>query len=183
MSLIDDIVGKKLPTGNKFQAKVGSSNLQRKLYSATRSGALKNLSDNQDIINSIASKRQSYIRSGKYTRDMREADFSEALRSGNLSDDDKKDLAAILEHWGRGEQKDIEDTKVSQPSRAEKRAEEAKKMFDPPPERDLPDFLQNRGSVSVNKSPWSDADRGGLGGGISSGANQGAGFRKPTLLK
>lgn len=182
MSLIDDIVGKKLPTGRKFQARVGAGNVKSKLYSATRYGSLKNLADNQDIINDIAFKRQSKIRSGNYTRDMLEADFSEAVKSGNLSADDKKDLRSVLEHWSKGESPKKPDQSTKKMSATTQRAKAEEARVRPAPRRELPDFLKNRAKSSINTNPWTDTV-GGSGGGIGSGSNQGRATRQPTLLR
>lgn len=183
MSLIDDVVGKKLPTGRKFQAKVGAGNARDKLYGATRSGALKNLSDNQDIINQIASDRQADIRAGTYGKDKINADMAKAIKSGNLSADDQRDLQAILEHWSKGPKLADKGPQKTELSDASKRRAEAKKQFKPAPVRELPEFLKNRGKTSINQNPWTGhSDLGGSGGGIASGTNANKGFRKPTLL-
>lgn len=186
MSFFGDILKKKLPTGSKFQAKVGPGSVEKKLYDATRSGALDNLADNQDLINQIAAKRQSDIRGGHYSSDKRKADIEGAFKDKSLTKDDKKELKGILEYWGKGEQAEhhTASDKPAEPSAASKRAAEARARFNQEPVRDLPDFLKNRASTSIFKSPWSgSSSSGGLGGGISSGVNQGKGFRKPTLLK
>jgi len=182
MSLIDDVIGKKLPSGRKFQAKVGAGNFKNKLYIATRNGVLSNLADNQEIINKIAAKRQSKIRAGAYSKDLREADFQEAVKSDNLSADDKKDLRAILEHWGRSKTDGSKVTKVKNSSVASQRAKAADERIRPAPKRELPKFLKNRAQSSINKNPWTD-NMGGSGGGIGAGINQGRATRKPTLLK
>ncbi|OGY93837.1 MAG: hypothetical protein A2406_00600 [Candidatus Komeilibacteria bacterium RIFOXYC1_FULL_37_11] len=187
MGLLGDILKKKLPTGRKFQAKVGSGSLEKKLYEATRSGALDNLADNQELIKQIASKRQSDIRGGHYTSEERKTDIERAFKDKSLSQDDKKELKGIVEYWGKGDQStgNTAPVKPTEPSAALKRAAEARARLNPEPVRELPDFLKHRGSVSVSKNPWSGAgnNSGGLGGGISAGMNQGKGFRKPTLLK
>lgn len=183
MSLIDDVVGKKIPTGKKFEPNVGPSSLKKKLYSATRSGSLQNLSDNQDVIMEIGEKRKKYIRSNSYTRDMMEADIREAEKSGNLTDDDRKDLRAVFENWKRGDVVDTKiDNKPKELSKSEKRVKEAKKRIKPVPEFGLPDFIRSRESISIKKNPWTSSS-GGLGGSISSGANRGSTPKRPTLLK
>jgi len=183
MSLIDDVVGKKIPTGKNFQAKVGPGSLKNKLYAATSSGALSNLRDNKDLIEKIAKKRQDDIRAGKYNKDKMEADYNEALCDPSLTNDDKKDLRAVLSHWKNGAK--VENTtQVKKPSKADKRAAAIKKELNPSPIRDLPDFLQKRPAASVNTNPWSNpSSLGGSGGGIGAGANQGKLPRRPSLLK
>ena len=186
MSLLGDILKKKLPTGSKFQAKVGPGSLEKKLYEATRSGTLDNLADNQELIKQIAAKRQADIRGGHYTSDERKSDIERAFKDKSLSQDDKKELKGIVEYWGKGDEptSNAAPVKSAEPSAAAKRAAEARARLNPEPARDLPDFLKNRASVSVFKNPWSGStSSGGLGGGIGTGANQGKGFRKPTLLK
>lgn len=196
MSMIDDVMNKKIPTGRKFQAKVGAGNVEKKVYAATRGGALKNLADNQDLINNIAQKRQADIRAGKYTRDKRIADYREALKDKTLTKDDKADLKAMLEHWSKGEPVKSSDSKSSsasvKTSKGSARAAAKKAQFKPSPRRELPDFLKNRGSVSVSSksSPWAAPGSGGgiasgLGGGSASAnpASRGGGYRPPSLLR
>ena len=164
MSLIDDVVGKKLPTGSKFQAKVGTGNVKNKLRSAVVRGALSNLKDNQDLINEIASKRQADIRAGKYDSYKRKADYQAALKDKTLTKDDKRDLKAILDHWGKGEV--TKKTAVKKPSAAATRRAAAKARIKPSVRRELPDFLKKRGSISTN--PWAKQDhKPGSGGGIN----------------
>ena len=185
MSVLGDVLKKKLPTGRQFQAKVGPGSLEKKLYEATRSGALDNLADNQELIKQIATKRQSDIRGGHYTSEKRKADVERAFKDKSLSQDDKKELKGIVEYWGKGDQSsNTAPVKPAEPSAAAKRAAEARARLNPEPVRELPDFLKNRASTSIFKNPWSGStSSGGLGGGIGAGMNQGKGFRKPTILK
>lgn len=185
MSLIDDVVNKKLPSGRKFRAKSGGAgNFKDKLYSATRYGSLKSLADNQDIINDLAFKRQDKIRAkGGYTRAMLEDDYSRAVSRGNLTASDKKGLRAILESWHQGNA--VDNKKAQAPKKTSdnaKRAKEADERIRPAPRRELPEFLQNRAKSSINTNPWA-SNIGGSGGGIGAGANQGRATRRPTLLK
>jgi hypothetical protein len=193
MNMIDDVVGKKLPTGRKLQAKVGTGNVQKKLYAATKGGALKNLADNQDLINKIAEKRQGAIRSGKYNRGMMIADYREALKDKTLTKDDKADLKAILKHWKEGEAvKPAEVKAVS--SKSNTRADAKKAQLKPSPRRELPEFMKKRrGSTSINANPWAaNPNKPGSGGGIGSGLGGGStisnassssgGFTKPPTL-
>lgn len=194
MSMIDDIVSKKLPTGRNFKG-----NLKGKLYDATRSGALQNLANNQKSINEIIENRRAAISAGKYTRDQRKADYRKALGDKTLSADDKKDLKAILEHWGRGEikTKEIEVKKVENkktaPSVRETRAAAKREELHATPDTALPDFLQkNRGSISISgNSSYRQSQRPGSGGGINAGLggatsasanNAGSTFKAPPRL-
>lgn len=198
MSMIDDIVSKKLPTGRNFQAKVGAANVQKKLYDATRSGALKNLADNQDAINEIAQKRQADIRGGRYGSDKRKSDLLNALKDKTLSADDRKDLEAILEHWSRGVAKP--EKVIKKPVTSVKK--EVKRFGQMKTKRtelrsssimELPDFLKkNRGSISIlGNSSAGQSSRPGSGGGIASGLggsisasanNAGSTFKAPPRL-
>jgi hypothetical protein len=201
MSMIDDIVSKKLPTGRNFQAKVGAGNVQKKLYDATRSGALKNLADNQDVINEIAQKRQADIRGGRYGSDKRKSDYRNALKDKNLSADDRKDLEAILEHWSKGEVKKENTVKTNSPSVKKEvkrvtRISPKKVDFHSPVapfNMELPDFLKKRrGSISIlGNSSASQPYRPGSGGGINAGLggstsasanNAGSTFKAPPRL-
>jgi len=193
MSLIDDVVNKKIPTGGKFQAKVGAGNLAKKLSEATRSGVLSNLKDNQELINRFASKRQGLIRSGKYGRSEREADYREALKDHNLTENDQRDLQAIFEHWSKGEVTKTPETKLSSKAiKINERKATIKAQLKPNPRRELPDFLQKqRGSISANSlfKPASSLREGG-GGGIKAGLGGASAskpstgsFRPPSLLK
>jgi len=67
-----------------------------------------------------------------------------------------------------------------------------KAKLSPSPRRELPDFLKNRGSVSIKKNPWTTGSYNpGSGGGINAGQGGASlaggaasqGFRKPGLLK
>lgn len=193
--MIDDIVGKKLPTGRNFKG-----NLKGKLYDATRSGALQNLANNQKSVYEIIEKRRAAISTGRYTKDKREADYKKALGDKNFSPDDKKDLKAILEHWGRGEvkpekaiKKPAASVQKAAPSVRATRAADKRAELHATPDTELPDFLQkNRGSISISGNSSShQSQRPGSGGGIRAGLggatsasanNAGSTFKAPPRL-
>ncbi|MBT4516456.1 hypothetical protein HN670_02215 [bacterium] len=169
---INDLIRKKIPTGRDLKS-LGPGSFKKKLYEATKRGALKNLADNEDIINKIVTKRKKDIRTGRYTRDKRRADFREALKDKSLTKDDKRDLKAILKHWSKGEVAEVaKSPAIPKPKKARLR---------PALSRELPEFLQKRrASVSIAGTSKSDSSRPGSGGGISSGLGGGSTISNPS---
>ncbi|MFA6307363.1 MAG: hypothetical protein WC664_00800 [Patescibacteria group bacterium] len=186
MSLIDDVIKGRFSRGNKFYGtgnKAGSFN--RALSdSVVKNPSLKSLKDNKQALSAVAKKYEEYIRSNEVTSGMAEKMLREVKKNDqNLTSSDIQVIERLFRHFSKvGASKAVA---IKKPSKAEQRSAAIKEEIKPSPVRELPDFLTNRGSVSIKKNPWSspDTQAGGSGGGIAAGANQGRTIRKPTLLK
>lgn len=208
MGSIKDILSKKLPTGRKFQAKVGTGNFKDSLRAATRTGMFENLANNQDVLNTIAEKYQQKIRRGEFTASMAEDAFRQAKKADKtFTKDDEGDLKKILEYLSKGDTSKTPETAKS--SKANKRADRVRKTKDklkPSPRKERPsrkrfDFSKKRDSAEKSESrfiipdnPLSRQPRNtninvnpeGSGGGMFTGSGQAkssGSFRKPIFPK
>lgn len=184
---MSDIINK-LPTGSDFKAKSGSNSLQSKMRYADKMGGLGELRASQEAIIKLAQKRQEVIRKGQYTKSQVDSDLRSIANRGNLSNQGKRDLRAMLTHLSTSKPANSDNNKAKSPSKAEKKRAE----LHPEPFNNSPlDFL-NKPSGSINQSNTRTYDDSGSGGGISAGLSSvsgtsasaaSAGSYKPPALK
>ncbi|MBT4209434.1 MAG: hypothetical protein HOE19_00725 [Candidatus Komeilibacteria bacterium] len=202
MSLIDEVISKKLPRGQKLTP-VGAGSIDKKVREATRTGLLKNLGDNQEIVVKTIKDNLSRFRGEKITGLEAERLWKKAIKADpTLTKDDKGDFKAILKHMSKAgaPKPSAEAAKKTAPSaKATKQAARvaAKKaqLKKDPTRGALPEFLEKRrGSVSVKANPWaanpnkpggSGGIGSGLGGGstISNSPSSGGAYKPPSLLR
>lgn len=176
MSMVDE-AAKRFAGGRKFKSGNKTGGFDRKLKDAViETSSFGSLRDNRDTVGKVIKEYEKYIRGEEVTKSMEEKIIREIKKSdSSLTNTDIKGIKAIVEQLSK--KSSIETVEKKKTSASTKRADTKRDELRPPP-----DFLR-KGSVSVNKNPWSRSSTGigGSGGGIASGSNQGRFTSRPKL--
>ncbi len=188
---MSDII-KRLPTGANFKATSGSNSLQSKFRHAAKAGGLKQFAASQEAIIKLAKKRQSAIQKGTYSKSQVDSDVREVVKSGNFSNQGKRDVRKMFTTLSKGgaAKKSATPAKTAKPSKAASK----KAQFHPDPRRGVGgalDFMK-KPSSSISSKPGQVYNASGSGGGIKGASSStsgttasaaAAGGYKPPALK